>query len=310
MLALTGCVTVPLPFRDQPRRPLSAELASYYGYPRLPMRGTVETTREADGFRFQRIQLEPQDSPESRPITVDWYRPLRLGRYPVVLMSPILAGDDLYVREFAEFYAERGLNAVLVYRPKEIFSADRDLGDIETHFRESVIQLRQTIDWLEGLEEVDAKRIGTFAISLGSILTTILAAVEPRISVSVLGLPAGHIPEIIMASQDKAIRKRRRAYLEQHGWTKEEALEKLREVIASEPMALAPSIDPNRTLIIVGLFDRVLGIGRSLDLWRAMGRPRLILLPTGHYTAVLATPYLKLATYSFLKRRLQGIPKG
>lgn len=350
VIVLTGCATLPIPSSTGPRERLSSELVSYYDYPRQPMKATVESTREGDGFRFERIQLEPQESPGSRPITIDWYEPGGASgsasssrshqphslsphpnplpsppspspqrgegrdegereqvRAPVVLMSPILAGDDLYVREFAEFYAERGLNAVLVYRPKEVFSADRDLGDIETHFRESIIQLRQTIDWLEGEEEADAKRIGTFAISLGSILTTVLAAVEPRISVSVLGLPAGHIPEIIMASQDKAIRKRRKAYLERNGWTNEQALDKLRQVIVSEPMTFAPAIDPSRTLLIAGLFDRVLGIGRSLDLWRAMGRPRLIVLPTGHYTAVLATPYLKLATYSFLKRGLQRV---
>ena len=109
----------------------------------------------------------------------------------MVLLSPILAGNDLYVKEFAGFFAARGLHAVLVYRQKEVFSPDRDLKDIESHLKESIIQLRQTIDWLEIQESVDVERIGSFAISLGAILTSILAAVEPRIKCSVLGLPAG-----------------------------------------------------------------------------------------------------------------------
>ena len=71
-------------------------------------------------------------------------------------------------------------------------------------------------------------------------------------------------------------------------------------------MRFAGAVDPGRVLIIAGLFDRVLGLGRSLDLWRAMGRPQLILLPTGHYSAYFATPYLKMATYSFLRRHLSG----
>ncbi len=137
-------------------------------------------------------------------------------------------------------------------------------------------------------------------------MTTILAAVEPRLSAYVFGLLAGHIPEIIMSSEDKAIRKRQRAYLEKNQISREEALRQLQQVIVSEPIRFAPSIRRENTLVIVGLFDRVLGFDRSMELWEAMGRPSLVVLPTGHYTAYFATPYLKIVTYSFLRRRLGG----
>jgi len=303
-VALTGCVTLPIPVGAGAPQALPKELVTYYEYPRQTLQPTIESAKEKSGYRIQYIHLEIPGNLSSRPIRVDWYQPHRPGRLPVVLMSPILAGNDLYIREFARFYAARGLHAVIVYRPKEVFSADRDLKDVETHFHDSVINLRQILDWLEAQDSVDPKRIGSFAISLGAILTTILAAVEPRIRCSVMGLPAGHIPEIIMASRDKAIRKRRKVYLERHGWSNEEALRQLQAVMVSEPMRVAPAIDPTRTLVIVGLFDRVLGLHRSLDLWQAMGRPKLIVLPTGHYSAYVATPYLKLVTYSFLRRHL------
>ncbi len=303
-LSLSGCATLPVPLGRRSGSPLSPDLAAHYDYPKLSLQAHVESTREGSGYRIQRLMLTSPDPAATHPIKVEWYKPSRAGRLPVILMSPILAGNDLYVREFARFFAGRGLHAVLVYRQKEVFSADRDLKDIENHFQESVIQLRQTLDWLQTQESVDSERIGTFAISLGAILTAILAAVEPRVKCSVLGLPAGHIAEIIMTSEDKAIRKRRRAYLERHGWTKERALKELEAVILSEPMRFAPSINPQNALVIAGIFDRVLGFHRSLDLWRSMGRPKLVLLPTGHYTAYLATPYLKIVTYSFLRRHL------
>jgi hypothetical protein len=303
---LAGCGTLPvLPVRTAPPHPLPAGLADYYRYTPQPLEASVESTQDRSGFRIQRFRLLSPGEPGSRAIEVDWYRPAKKGRLPLILMSPILAGDDLYVREFARFYAARGLHAVIVYRPEEVFSADRNLQDLETHFHESVIQLRQAIDWLQTQEAIDSERIGSFAISMGAILTTILAAVEPRVKAHVFGLAAGHIPEIIMTSQDKAIRKRRKAVLERNDWTQAQGLQHLKEVIVSEPMTFAPAIEPDRSLMIVGIFDRVLRVGRSLDLWRAMGRPRLIVLPTGHYTAVLATPYLKIVTYSFLKRQLR-----
>ncbi|MBI3615537.1 MAG: hypothetical protein HY211_03355 [Candidatus Omnitrophica bacterium] len=280
----------------------------------------MESIQEKSGYRIRHLHLAAPNDSAFRPIRIDFYqsnRPGRLrlegaaplvsseSRLPVVLMSPILAGNDLYIREFAQYYAARGLHSVIVYRPKEVFSADRDLKDIETHFQESIIQLRRTIDWLETLDSVDPRRIGSFAISLGAILTIPLAAVEPRVKAHVFGMPAGHLAQVIMTSKDRTIRKRRRAYLEKHGWSQEEGLRQLKAVIVSEPMEFASGIDPERVLVIAGLFDRVLGVRRSLDLWQAMGRPKLIVLPTGHYSAYLATPYLKIVTYSFFRRQLK-----
>ncbi len=304
-VGLAGCVSLGGTQRSSPP-PLPTSWVAYYQYTPLTLKSEEELGEARSGYEFQRLRLVPTTGvTDFRSIQVDAYRPRRPGRLPVVLISPILAGNDLYIKEFAKFYAARGLGVVIVYRPKEIFSADRELIDIESHLRESVVQMRQAIDWLQTLDWVDGERIGSFAISLGAILTLILAAVEPRVKASVLGLPAGNVPEIIMASQDRAIRKRRRAFLELSGWTEEEALAGLKQVIISEPIALAPSVNPRSTLMIAGLFDRVLGLRNSLALWRAMGKPQLILLPTGHYTAYFATPYLKIHTYSFLRRHLK-----
>lgn len=289
-----------------PKNPLPSQLSSYYSYTPGSAECTVESTKEEDGYQIKRLRLTPQMPAMngSDPIVIDWYRPHKPGPLPVALMSPILADDDLYVREFARFYAARGMHGVLVYRPHEVFSAGRSLEDIELHFKESIIQMRQTLDWLETQDSVDREKIGTFAISLGAILTTILAAVEPRVKASVLGLPAGEVAEVIMTSKDKAIRKRRNAFLSARGWSQEEGLKQLKSVLLSEPMRFGPYLNRSRTLVIVGLFDQVLGWRRSMALWRSMGKPQLILLPTGHYTAGVYTPYLKLTTYSFLRRNL------
>lgn len=299
-LLLGGCA----PARISAPRP-SGLVSGYYDHPPVSFKPTLISKEDRSGYSFEKWELAFPD-PAQRPIRLDWYRTARPGRRPLVIMSPILAGNDLYIREFAPFYAARGMHGVIIYRQKEIFSADRPLSDMEGHFRQTVIEMRQALDWLERQEAVDPQRIGSFAISLGAILSVILAAVDPRIRCSVFGLPAGHLAEVIMSSQDKAIRKRRKAFLEKNGWDEKRGLEELKKTIISEPMRLAGTVKPDRTLMIIGLFDRVLGFERSLSLWRALGRPQLIVLPTGHYTAYLATPYLKLVTYSFLSKQLDA----
>ncbi len=301
VVTLAGCMPAP-----QAPPPAAQNLLHYYDYSPVPLKGTLSSTDAGDGYRVEHWTLTPADGTALDSIRLDWYRVDRPGRHPAVLMSPILAGNDLYVREFARFYAARRMHAVMVYRKKEAFSAQRPLSDIEGHLHDSVVQLRRVLDWLETKESVDPQRIGAFAISMGAILTTLLTAVEPRIRCAVLGLAAGHVPEILMTSQDKGILKRRNNYLQENKVNPEELLARLRGVIRSEPLAAAALIPPEKVLMIAGRFDRVLGFQRSLDLWRAMGRPRLIVLPTGHYTAYLAAPYLKIATYSFLKRSFKS----
>lgn len=300
-VTLAGCMPAP-----QSPPAATQNLLHYYDYSPAPLKGTLSSTDAGDGYRVEHWTLTPADGKALDPIRLDWYRVERTGRHPVILMSPILAGNDLYVREFARFYAARRMHAVMVYRKKEAFSTQRPLSDIEDHLHDSVVQLRRVLDWLETQESVDPQQIGAFAISMGAILTTLLTAVEPRIRCAVLGLAAGHVPEILMTSQDKGIRKRRENYLKENNIPREELLVRLRAAIRSEPLAAAPLIRPEKVLMIAGRFDRVLGFQRSLDLWRAMGRPRLIVLPTGHYTAYVATPYLKIATYSFLKRSFKS----
>ncbi len=285
--------------------PARGDLAGYYDYTPVSFQSKSLSRQERSGYSIERLELADPADPARRPIRLDWYRTARPGRRPLVILSPILAGNDLYIREFAAFYSARGMQAVIIYRQKEPFSTDRPLKDVEDHFRQTVIEMRQALDWLTVQDGVDPQRIGSFSISMGAILTVLLAAVEPRVRCSVFGLPAGHVAEIIMTSQDKAIRKRRKAYLEKHGWDEQRGLKELRQVIVSEPMRAAGAVNPKRVLFIAALFDRVLGFSRSLDLWQAMGRPPLIILPTGHYSAYLATPYLKMATYSFLSRQLE-----
>ena len=304
-VATSGCGTLPIPLSSGPRATLPPALAQYYDYTPLKLTASVRSTEAGDDFQLQRLTLTAKATASMRPIQLDWYQPLEPGRHPIILMSPILAGNDLYIREFARFFAGRRLHAVLVYRPKEIFTGDRALEDIELHFQESILQLRQTLDWLSQQPQVDPQQIGSFAISMGAILTTVLAAVEPRLQASVLTLAAGEIPQIIMASTEKGVRKRRNNYLRENNLTESQALEKLQAMFRSEPMRYAPAIDPNRVLLVSGLFDRVLGLKRSWRLWRALGRPRWVILPTGHFSSVLATPGIKLLAYSFLRRKLR-----
>lgn len=291
---LAGCATIPWTARPRPPHPLPPALADYYAAPASPMTARVEPFGPEPSSRWiaQHVTL---DAPGQMPIRLDWYAPHnRRGPCAAVLIFPILWGNDLGVREFARGFARQGIHGIIVYRPKEKFSMDQPLDQIEGHLRASVVQARQVVDWLVTQPSVDHTRLGSLGISMGGGLNVLVAAAEPRLTRYVFVLPAAQLAHVTMTTKDRSVAKKRNEYLRRHGLTPEAAERTLTAVLQSEPLRVAGAIDPRRSLMVIALADRVIGRPASLDLWRALGRPPTIWLPTGHYTALFVLPYVEL----------------
>jgi dienelactone hydrolase len=337
VLLLAGC-TVYQPLR---KTPASSELPEfyhhYYDYPKMEFKAETLSETVTHSYVLKQIQF-PLSFPEDLQMKdlnafraaneelaktdqktaedqklrymnrVDLYLPKNRKpgeKRPVILISPILGGN-MVVDRFARYYAGRGYIAALVYR-KRVFWDDEDEypQQLEKYMRFSVIRLRQAIDWLETQPEVDSKRIGAFGVSYGAILHTVLAAVEPRIRYHVLAMPAGNLAELIEVCPEKSLRKLERHALEKYGCSKETLYADLKKSLKTDPIYLAPYIDRSKVQIYVALFDRVVGAKRSWALWRALGKPKVRVMPFGHYGGVLIFPYLQTQSYLAFKRHLK-----
>ena len=63
-----------------------------------------------------------------------------------------------------------------------------------------------------------------------------------------------------------------------------------------------------RPLLVSARFDRVVRWNRSQALWNAIGHPRRVVLPCGHYSAALFVPLIKLLSRRWFDRHLPGAP--
>ena len=79
---------------------------------------------------------------------------------------------------------------------------------------------------------------------------------------------------------------------------------RLREAIRTDPLRLAPHVDARRLLLFVALADRTIGTANGLRLRRALGYPRTVFLPLGHYTSYLMLPYIKRRSLAFFRQQL------
>lgn len=311
--------------------------AHYYEYPRAEIRSENLGEEVTDSYVLRKIQfelslpeeLQPKDFENFKKYVeelaktdqktandlrlrytnrIDYYIPRNLKpgqKRPVILISPILGGN-MVVDRFAKYYAGRGYLAAIVYRKKPFWDdEDKRRDQLERYMRFSVIRLRQVVDWLEIQPEVDPQKIGAFGVSYGAILHSVLAAVEPRIKYHVLAMPAGDLPEVIMNCPDKGVSKLVKHVHEKYGWSHEEIRADLEATVKTEPLDLAPYVPREKVQIYIALFDRVVGAGRSWQLWRAMRKPSLKLMPFGHYGGVSIFPYLQTQSYQAFKRHLK-----
>ncbi len=335
---LSGC-TVYRPFHapEKPAAPLPEFYQHYYDYPKGPLPTEVLSEETTSSYILRKVQF-PLLFPEELKMKnlpafqqkvaemektdlktasdqklrymnrIDLYIPTKMKpgeKRPVILISPILGGN-MVVDRFARYYAGRGYIAALVYRKRVFWDDDDEYeGQWEKYLRLSVIRLRQAVDWLETQPEVDSNRIGAFGVSYGAILHSVLAAVEPRIRYHVLAMPGTPLWEIIRDCPEKALRKVERHIIEKYGYSREKIYEDLKRTIKTDPLYLASSIDRSKVEIYVALFDHVVGAKHSWELWRAMGKPRVRVMPFGHYGGVFIFPYLQTQSYSSFKQHLK-----
>src|SRR5437667_8262173 len=258
-------------------------------------------------YKLNRIEIDTQTD-EGNPgeaIILDYYQ-CNKEPGPVILLLPVSGGNYEIENHFARYIANHGVAVLLVHRPTNAEPELSNLSAINTWLEQSVSRDRRALDWIESRPELDPGRIGVFGISMGAIQGVLLTAADHRIRAEVFGLVGGDLPYILCQSAEPGIAKRRKAFLREHNLTEQQLHDDLRKEITCEPNTAAARIDPQDVLLVLAAFDHVVPFKKGLELRRRMGRPETIILPTGHYSALVCIPYLKHQTLKFFQTRFSN----
>jgi hypothetical protein len=219
-----------------------------------------------------------------------WQLPAGPGPHPTVVVFPIRAGNHVVSEALAKALVNRGYAAIWLERRRSLFGVDdeREPADFDgfagdhTHF---VVDARRLIGWLATRPEVDPARIATAGVSLGGILAATTLAVEPRVQAGFFVMAGGGLAEILRDSEDgDVVDFRERGIAAGAFRDGQELVRKARShTDPVDPLTWAGRIDPARVLLVSARFDRVIAPERTRALWLAMGRPRWLVVPTGHY---------------------------
>ncbi len=226
---------------------------------------------------------------------------------PGLLVTPILGGNYTLSRYIARYFAEQGYHTALVLRDEKVLAPHWELTDINGFVQRSIIARRHVLDWMQARPEIDGDRIGSFGVSLGSLISCALSAIEPdRVKRSVLVMCAGDMPTILAHGDEGTINRFRKAWLERNpGATPADLEAETRVALDLDPIVFAPSVDARRVLLFGTRFDAVLPFRNQELLREALGRPARWVVPTGHYTSVVYLMLIRERAQAFLDEALR-----
>jgi len=286
--------------------PLPASVAAEFASGKTRPSAAHETDLAAkDGYAVTRIDLPAFNDRlrGNRTIALDFYLPEGSDRRPVILVLPTAGGSYQIESHFASYFARHGLAAVIVHRPEK-FSGLIRLETIDALFKQSVRDHKLVLDWIETRPELDTGRIGVFGVSLGAIQGALLTPLDPRVRAAVLGLTGGDLPYLLTYSTESGVSRRRREILREHKLTLPELHRKLEATITCDPDAFAAYVDPKEVLLVLAFCDTTVPYKKGWELREKMGKPETILLPTGHFTALLYLPYIQRQAREFFQKKL------
>jgi hypothetical protein len=255
------------------------------------------------------MTIRVADDPEPMLVQFEyWQARSARGRAPAVVITPILGGGRDLALYHCRSFNEAGLHSVLVDRGSKVLRRSWPIDSVERNLRRAVAARRAVVDWLETRTDVDATRLGAFGISMGGILTSVLLAVEPRLTSGVVALAGGDVPSIITKSDEGRLVEWRAAKAEELGIDEAAVEVLLRDTLHSDPARMAPFVDPRRVLFISTRWDTVVPLENQELLWRELGSPLRHDLPAGHYTAIVFLPYVMGLAVEWLEERFKAPP--
>ncbi len=262
-----------------------------FAYEREPLRDSGRFTVAA--IRFPSPIVSPD--PLNNIVHAEYFRPTESSpnrkppRRPAVIVLHILGADFALSRYLAARLAEKGVAALFVRLPyygerrppdesKRFLSTDIDRSI--SAMRQGVCDVRRAAAWLASRPEIDPARLGITGISLGGIVASVAAAVDPTLNRGVFLLAGGDLGRILWEMPEAA--KYRALWIES-GKTQAD-LKALTDPF--DPLTYAHRLNGKRLLMIAGTVDEVVPPACTRALWSAAGQPPILWYDCGHYSAV------------------------
>src|SRR5262245_23146829 len=231
------------------------------------------------------------DVPENNTVYAEYFMPKGREKCPAVIVLDIMQGNQLIARGEAMWLAQNGVAAMVVLLPyynerrppgSKIKLVSPDIVRTLDGIRQGVLDCRCACAWLASRPEVDADNLGMVGTSLGSFLTALTSANEPRIKNVCMVLGGGGLVD---AYYDHPKAKPVTEWIDRLGGKR-----LVKNLVAPlDPITYANQLKGKNLLMIAAKEDEIVPPKAATQLWEATGKQRIVWLDAGHITAAFYT---------------------
>ena len=221
-------------------------------------------------------------------LTTKEYVPRNQGA-PVIFILPPIVGETQLDRQLAARFCSSGMATYIVHVLKPV-TRQREVTDFTIHdeaFLRAHGAVRQVIYQLESRRRI-LPRYGILGMSLGGVFAAYVAAVEPKISASVVVAGSGNIAGLLAYSDQQrvvSLRQRRMRELSIPNARTYEA--QLRAVLTIDPLDVVGRIEPNSMYIFIPNSDRTVPVRYQRELQAAVRAPLVYVMRGSHRTGLV-----------------------
>ena len=312
---LAHWLTVPAPAAPPAPKDGGAAGTAFYAYDsQVPFPVTEKPEGTEDGVRlFTLTYPSPVLTPYAvnNTVTAHLFLPPGPGPHPAMVVLHEWNGASA-AQKLCRLIAGAGVAALLVTEP---FSLERraangpgilsgDPPQMRDALRQAVLDARRGLDYLSRRPDMDPNRLGVGGISLGGILSGLVAGVDPRVRV-VLTADGG--ADFARGFWNGLLTLRFRGEIRRRGYT----FEQFQAVMAPvEASTWLHGFDPDAALMFNGRYDLIVRPEQAETLARALGGTRIVWANTGHYGLGLSAPEAAPVVVRFLRARFfgEGLP--
>ena len=231
----------------------------------------------------------PSKYPENEIVPVTAFLPAQAdGPVPVVILLHHLGATDNSIQiQLATRLNRQGIAAVMIplpyhlaRRPKgkssDELTLEADLDGIRGWMIQACQDVRRTIDWISTQPLFDSKKIGISGVSLGAIVSSLVAGVDDRISAMAFLVGGVDFTEMVYSSS-KAVHLRE--WISRQGLTRADVTTRFEDV---EPRFYLANSRPRPSLVVRAKEDRVVPPACTDALIASLHEPTVINVQTGH----------------------------
>ncbi|HPQ67709.1 MAG TPA: dienelactone hydrolase family protein [bacterium] len=279
-----------------------------FEYDRQPIPIRMIFQEETDQYSVYLVKFDVKDFPQlkNRYARAFYFvQKQRNVKTPCMICLPPTGGGMDLTKNFAASYAEAGYTTLGFYRREMFFNPDKSMEYNVELFRQSVIDVRRGIDFLQGQPEVDLEKLGIMGASLGGIIGALSTVADGRIKATASLVSAGNLPKILDTSGYSRVRKFRNGLMKRYDVKRDKLKDWATPYLKPiDPLTYADRIDPARYLMINGSMDNIIKLSAAEDTWLAFGKPEWRIYPVGHYTSMLMINKAKKLTIEHFNRVL------